>query len=265
MKKQLFAAGILWAFCLSLYAFENTIRTAEDITYDLLVKLGDETGSFDHISHFRQIFKKMKVKTFLEFGVSYGTKYFLDMSNKVISVEFITHGYGPDTLKYFLNLFQEYSNWIPLSFFSGFLGDVSFAPYKYLGSEAVYKAASYQTVTHKNYALIDSFYLTELDAFIRNLIRFHKIDIAFVDSSGVYLRGDLVQLLFDKVKLIVAHDTGCKAQKEVGDVYGYSRVQTPDNYEEIHFPVGQGTTVWVMKDSEHQEKIDELKRYAKRI
>lgn len=246
-------------------ANDYSITKSDDITYDLLVKIGDETGALDHVPHFSKIFKNLKVRTFLEFGVNYSTKYFLDSSNKVISVEFITHGYGPNGLKQFLNLFQDYSNWIPIAFFSGFQGDTSFAPYKHLASEAVYKAASYQTSTHKNYALLDDFYRIELNSFIKNLVRFHKIDIAFVNPLGTFLRGDLIDLLFDKVPIIVAHDTACRANATSDDVYGYSRLKTPEGYEEIYFPIGQGTTAWISKKEEYQALIDELKLYAKRI
>ena len=247
------------------HANDYSITKADDITYDLLVKIGDETGATDHVSFFKEIFKKLKVRTFLEFGVGYSTKYFLDLSTKVISVEMITHGSGPANLKQFLKLYEEYSNWVPIALFSGFQGDPSFAPYKHMGSEAIYKAASYQNATHKNYALIDDFYRIELNAFIKNLVRFHKIDIAFVHPAGVPLRSDVVELLFDKVPVIIAHHTNCRKQVMVNDVYGYSWLKIPDNYEEIHFSTGQGTTAWILKKEEYQELIDALRTYAKTL
>lgn len=262
MKKKILSTLISIAFFSIANAYDFSIMTAEDITYDLLVKIGDETGTMDHVPHFKEIFKKLKVRTFLEFGVGYSTKYFLDSCPKVISVEMITHGYGPDNLKQFLNLYEEYSNWVPIAFFSGFVGDASFATYKYMGSEAVHKAAAYQNATHKNYALVDDFYRIELNAFIKNLVRFHNIDIAFVNPSGAPLRSDLIELLFDKVAVIIAHHTNCR-KHGTHDVYGYSRLKIPDNYEEIFFSTGQGTTAWILKKEEYRELIDELTNYAK--
>lgn len=243
----------------------SDITKAEEITYDWLVDNGNQTAYSDHISHFKEVFKRLKVRTFLEFGLGFSTKYFLDNCNKVISVEFVTPGSGPEWCKKCLSLYQdEYSNWTPIVYFTGHLIDVNWAPYKYLGSESVYKAASYQSSNHKNYALIDNFYLKELDAFIRRLSQSHQIDVAFVDP-GIYIRGDLVQLLFGKVPVILAHDTNVRAIGVEDDVYGYSRVITPEDYEEIFFSYGAGTTVWVIKNEKFMSLVEALKSYAETL
>ena len=237
---------------------------AEDITYEWLVETGNTTSYTDHIPHFREIFKHVKVRTFLEFGCGFSTKYFLDNSRKVISVEFVTNGAGPEWIKHCLGLYRNFSNWTPLVYFSGYPYNTDWAPYKYLGSEHMYKAVSYQTATHQNYALIDDFYLTEINAFIKGLVKYNKIDVAFVDP-GAYIRGDLVQLLFGKVSVIAAHDTSVRIREIPGDVYGYSRVVTPDNYEEIPIAYGMGFTVWVEKIEKNQKLIHELKNYAQQF
>ncbi len=267
MKKILLSLISVLLINNSLISNESNIEI-EDITYDWLL-LANESAPTDYVPIFKKIFKQMKVKTLLEFGVSFSTKYFLDSCRKVISTEMITHGYGPDNFKKFLNTYQDYSNWIPLAYFSGYLGDPSWAPYKHLGSESVYKAASYQTATHKNYALLDDFYVMELNAFIKNLVRFHSIDVAFVNPTGVYLRGDLVQLLFGKVPVIVAHDTAFRNTNEHSDIkddlLGYLRVVVPEDYEEIYFPTGGGTSVWIIKNDDKKELIQSLKKYAQEI
>ncbi|MBI2743544.1 MAG: hypothetical protein HYX48_06475 [Chlamydiales bacterium] len=226
-----------------------------------LAKIGDRAEYIDYTHHFQRLFKKLKVRTFLEFGVGFATKSFLDSCNKVISVEFITNGYGPEGMKNFLEHYKGYSNWIPLAFFTGYIGDTSWAPYKHQGSESVYKANSYQAATHKNYAPIDDFYLVELNAFILNLMRSNHIDAAFVDS-GSYIRGDLVQLLLGKVPVVLACNTHCRLTGEKDDIYGYGRIQTPDNYEEIYIPKGAGTTAWVSRSPEYKEIAQDLKKYA---
>jgi len=244
---------------------DSFIKKADDITYDWLVKYGDETGITDHVSHFRKIFNKFKVKTCLEFGVGYSTKYFLDSCNKVISIEFVTSGYGPAVMKRYIELYRGYSNWLPIVYFSGYRGDMTWAPFKYLGTEGIHKANSYQCATKRNYARVDSLYIKELDAFIDRLVQANTIDISLVSGGGFYLRGDLVQLLFGKVPIIVAHDIYSRSVGVKDDPYGYSRIITPVDYEEIYIPAGKGTTVWISKNDEFSELAEELKKYAKSV
>lgn len=251
MKRVLFLACASLAVHASDFNFK-----ADDITYTFLTEPGP--NRVDYIPHFKTIFDAIKIKTLLEFGENVGTKYFIDSCNKVISVDFITHGYGPGTLQSYLSLFAECPNWIPIVYFSGYQGSYPYwAPYKYLASEHVYKACSYQTVTHKSYATIDNFYRVELEAFIKNLIKCHKIDLAFVHPI-LYLRSDLVELLFSKVGIIVAYDTNCRHGGEIDDVFGYFRLQVPDDYEEFFLPGGAGTTVWVSKQEKYQKLRDAL-------
>ena len=237
------------------------VQNADEITYEWLVHYAQKTGSIDHIPHFRKIFNQLPVKTLMEFGMGYGTKYFLDNCNKVISVEFISPGYGPAWMKNMLELYKESSNWIPIAYFTAYTEDIQWAPYKYMGSESIHKACSYQCSTKKNYALIDGFYLSELNSFMNALIKAHQIKIVCINPV-MYLRGDIVQLLFNKVPIIVAHDTLCRAQGEQGDVYGYSRIMVPENYDEIYFPGGQGTTIWISKNESYTELVKDLQVYA---
>lgn len=214
---------------------------------------------------FRKLFELTRVKTALEFGVGFSTKYLLDRCNKVISVDVITHGYGSETMKKFLRLYADYSNWIPIAYFSGYMGcDYSWAPFKHLGSEHVYKATAYQHGHHKDYGLIDPFYRIELDAFLASLFKYNKIDMVFLGHAS-YLRGDLVQLLFDKVPLIIAHDSDGRERGELDDLFQLVRVVTPENYEEIFFPVAGGTTVWIQKKERFTPLIEAMKKYADTI
>lgn len=245
-------------FLISLFAYQSKSLAieAEEITYEWLV----EYEKIDHVPHFRKIFNFVKVKTFLEFGLGYSTKYFLDSCNKVISVEYITATAGPDLVKRCLELYASYSNWVPVTYFTSYYGDVSWAPYKYLGTDSICDAAYYQCENHLNYALIDDSYLKELGTFIENITKYNKVGIAFI-HSGLLLRGDLVQLLFGKVPIILADDFA-HSLVTTNDVYGYSRIETPDNYEQIYFQSGAGTMAWVLKRNEYEELIQELKIYA---
>ncbi len=231
---------------------------ADDITYDWLMNSANHT---DHVAIFKKIFSKVKVKTFLEFGVGLSTKYFTDHCNKVVSVEFVTHGSGPETIKRYIDFYQDCYNWTPIVFFTGYQSDTGWAAYKYLGSNAVYKANSYQSANQRTYAPLDDFYILELNAFTKSLIKTRPIEVAFVDCS-LYLRGDLVQVLFDKSPIIVGHATSIRYCGLVDDVYGYSHIQTPLNYEEIFIAHGSGCTVWIEKKEQYKELVEELKRYA---
>lgn len=253
----------------ALRAENYLFNKPDEVTYEWLVTAHDDTGGSGHVACFKEIFKHIKVKTLLEFGLGYSTKYFLDSCKRVLSVEVITQGYGPDRLKHFLPFYKDYSNWVPIAYFSDFHGDMSWAPYKYMGTDAVYKACSYQCVNRKNYKDIDSYYYKELNEFLTNLSKYNKIEVALVHPI-LYLRGDLVELLFNKVAIIVAHDTRPRATG-IENSYGYVAVVTPENYEEIYLPLKQnddnipGTTVWIMKKPEYQILTDHFKTLAKNI
>lgn len=237
----------------------------DQITYEWLVNEAVLPHDTQHVKVFKKLFESARVKTLLEFGLGYSTKYFLDHCNKVISVDVISHGYGPATMQKFLRVYADYSNWIPIAFFSGYMGcDYSWAPYKHLGSESVYKATSYQHAHHKNYANLDGFYLVELEAFISNLLKYNKVDVAFV-GHAIFIRGDFVQLLFEKVPFIIAHNTEARRVSNPDDIYGLSRVVTPDSYEEIFFPVKGGTTLWVSRQEKYKKVIEVLQAYAKTL
>ena len=255
---------LLTIFSLSAAAQETELNTikADEITCEYLENLGE--GDSDHTSCFKIVFNQLKVKTFLEFGSGIWTKYFLDSSKRVLSVEFVTPGNSPDELRSYLNLFNGIANWIPVAYFSNYQGDMSWAPYRYLGSESICRAASFQSVTRRNFANIDDSYITELNTFISNLAKANQIDIAFVNPSGICLRGDLVQLLFGKSPIIVAHDTNSRYSGVKNDSFGYTRVATPEDYEEIYIPTGMGTTVWISKNDKFNAISEELKAHANR-
>jgi hypothetical protein len=259
--KQIFAVFCIIFSSLFSKAVALDFPQIEEITYEWLIEEGKRSGYTDHIRHFHELFKHFKIKNFLEFGLGFSTKFFLDHCQKVISIEFVTEGYGPDWMKACLRGYTELSHWVPIAYFSSFPGDTSWAPYKFLGSEQVHKAASYQCSSHKNYALLNDAYLDELDTMLINLIKCHQIQCAFVDAS-IYLRGDLVSLLFHKVPIIVAHDTRCRQLNMEGDVYGYSRIITPSDYEEIAIAEGQGTTFWIQKQPSLEALIQTMQDYS---
>lgn len=251
----------LFALLLLPWTFLAADIDPEEIDFNWLVTTGQCPGASDFLPHIRTVFDEVKVRTLLQFGVGYETKYFLDRATKVISLEFVNPGYGPDWIRKFLEFYRDSSNWIPIVYFSSYQGDASWAPFKYLGSEHLYKAAAYQCSTHKDYGLNDPFYKVELDSFLSILVKYNHIDAAFI-SPPIYLRGDFVQILFGKVPLIIAHDTSVRNEKVQDDVYGYSRINAPNEYEEIYLPGGSGTTVWILKTGKYNRLAEKLKKLA---
>lgn len=255
MKK--FAIALLAATSL----FSASVPALNEITYEWLRAAGDDDGGSEFISSIREIFNDHKIKSFLEFGVGYSTKYFLDSCNRVLSIEVITYGYGPEKLRRFIEFYRDYSNWVPIAYFSGYRGDMSWAPYKYLGSDSVYKACSYQCSTSLSYEPVDPFYLKELGEFLNNLTKYNKIEVALIHPI-LFLRGDLVRLLFQKVPIIIGYHTAGRMKGEVNEVWGYGRVETPEDYEEIYIPSPQGTTVWIAKKAEYSDLIEKLQHLS---
>ena len=114
------------------------------------------------------------------------------------------------------------------------------------------------------YSVYLDFYLVELNAFIRNLLKYNKAEVAFI-GHAIFLRGDIAQLLFDKVPIIIAHNANKRILGDLDDIYGLSHVITPDNYEEIFFPCEGGTIAWILKQDRYTTLIETLKNYANEI
>ncbi len=241
--------------CLAIVS--NAKGESNFITYDWLITKAIETSYTDHIPHWRRLFNTMKIRGFLECGCGFSTAYFMDHCEKVISIEYITPGYGRQWYDDCLILFADRSNWIPMIYNEDFR------------SNSFNNACAYQCSMHKDYALIDSAYLRELNNHFKILIKNanlqeYDIDVAFVDP-GVYIRGDLVKLLLaNKIPIVAAHDTASDAGiAEKTNLYGWNKVVTPPNYQKIYIPFGQGTTFWVSEQLPYV--IDSLISYRNAI
>jgi len=260
MKYYILAVSMLFS-SLSRVSAEIRITDAEQITEEFLTKTGSSAHYTEHVAHLKRVFDKLQVRTFLEFGLGFSTKYFMDRAQSVISVEFVTPGSGPEWMKYCLGLYRNSKNWIPITYFSGPNLDTKWAPNKYVGTDGVYRAAAYQPVKLKSYASIDPSFLGDLMRFVDKQVAEYQIDMAFVDA-GICIRGDLVQVLFNKVPIIAAHDVAPPGKRHLNDVYGYGRVKAPDNYVEIYVSYGMGTAFWVENSEKYAEIIRDLQEYA---
>ena len=156
-----------------------------------------------------------------------------------------------------LKLYKDCPNWVPLAYNADH-SDLSFN-----------NACAYACSDHKDYSLIDPSYLDTLNAYFKDQIDIahqegHDIDVAFVDA-GVCTRGDMVKLLLaNKVPIVMAHDTASDRGSDVDEgYYAWFVVKTPDDYEKIFIPVGQGTTFWINKNL--PEVIKSITDYRNRI
>lgn len=253
---------------LSLLILPIASYTANDNFNEITYKhLGKEVQGKEfcvHDLHLYPLFKELNIRTALEFGISSATQFLLDSSNKVISVETLSPGHDTRFMQYYLYLYKKYSNWIPIAYLTNYEEDVSWAPYIYRGSENVYRALSYQVASHKSYAHINDLYRSELNSFTALLCKTNQIDLALVHGVN-YLRGDLVQILFGKVPIIIAHNTSEYFEETSDDLFGYSRILAPGNYTKIFLDLEEGTTLWIENKPEFFSLIRNMKNFAKQL
>jgi hypothetical protein len=261
MKKRIALLYLLFLH-ITVFAIDPAkAKPLDTMTYDWLMQFMKEERLINYLPHFHQLFQERPIHTFLEFGMSLNTKYFLDSCKKVISVETISPHFGPSWMQQYMDLYKGYSHWIPIAFFTGYQGETSWAPYRYIGTRKVYDAMIYQMATYKSFTQFDDFYLVELNGFVNNICRTYPVDVALVYEVN-YLRSDLVQTLFGKVPIIVAHEIEANFKEKKDDLYGYSRIVVPINYESIFL---NGTMMWIQKTPENLSLIHNMKQYAKQL
>lgn len=244
----------LFMMGVSLFSAGAYGQDCKFITYDWLITVGKQKSATDHIPHFKRLFKIMKVRGFLELGCGYSTKYFMDNSQMVTSIEFMTPGTSDVAYNECLLLYKDCTNWLPLA---------------YKGSNSFNNACAYQCATHKDYALIDPTYIKEMDQYFGQQIETahingNDIDVAFV-NPGVFIRGDMVNLLLAaKIPVIVAHDTlnDVGANADSG-IYAWFKIKTTPDYEKIFIPFEGGTTFWIHK--KYSKIIKSMKKYRDQV
>lgn len=156
----------------------------------------------DHLRSFRELFQLEKIDSFLEFGLGKSTQYFLENCKKVVSVELTVENKLKQIEPWYkksLELFKNYRNWSP--------------SIHYLSP--AFDLAEKRACLSLDPAIFDASYLTEIDQLCNGIFQNQSFDLAFVDP-GIHIRGDLVNALFDKVDIIVAHDTACTRHKMFG-------------------------------------------------
>lgn len=192
----------------------------------------------DHLKPHEEIFKKYKIESMIEFGLGEGTRFFLDNLKEVVSVEIYTKDINlatklriPDDswMRTFGEKFASYKNWEIIFHDCG--KDILEAEHDVTGHGNVERGADPRSDGYKK----------EIRNLIKQLFKNKKYDYAFVDP-GVHLRGDIVNALFGKVKIIGAHDTNTKP------IYGYNRIIVPPDYNILENRDGEGITFWIKND-----------------
>lgn len=193
--------------------------------------------SSGYVKHFRQLFEKVDIHSLVEFGLGNGTQYFLDHCDKVTSCEILL----PHQSDGWFKAYQAYAmtnRWTHI---------------QKVGSVYLEKADRLAQDEKTDPSLQDATYILELKDLCDELFTRNSFDIAFINPR-IHLRGDLVNELFQRVPIIVAHDTSYGKRE-----YGWYKVQTPSNYQKIVYKDGYGTTFWVHRDK--QDVIFALQGY----
>ena len=182
------------------------------------------------------MFARFGVRSMLEFGLGGATEQFIRELDHVTSVEIYTSDKeleeklkisGPQWAKKFgEELASPKWNIVMVE-----AGDGIIAAEKDVTGKASVPRGSDPTSDKYKKELAD----------IIDSIDWSGYDYAFVDA-GIHLRGDLVNALFGKVRIIGAHDTNDR------DVSGYKRVVCPPEYRVEEHSQGCGTTFWIQKN-----------------
>ena len=193
----------------------------------------------DHVRAHEILFKEKNIKSMIEFGMGDGTESFLKQLDKVASVEIFTKDMA---LAEKLKVADD--SWA-IKCKERFKGSKNWELIMYEMKQPVIDAELDVTgvggLVKRGGNPRAGAYKIELSALLDQL-GLDKYNYAFVDA-GIHLRGDIVNLLFQRVPIIGAHDWDDKA------IYGYTRINKPANYDEeegvgshagIHFWIKQG-------------------------
>ena len=197
----------------------------------------------DHLPIFKKIMDSYAINSFLEFGLGDATAFFLDNCNYVMSIEMVSEKNKHVAVGWFnqcVKRFESFNNWHAL----------------FYDCNKPLSAAENLIYQQRDPVAASLDYLAEIADLVNSVFTDQQFDIAFVDP-GIHLRGEIVNALFGKVKIIVAHDTNAQFLSHKV-YYGWHKINSPDNYEKIEFKKGCGTTVWI--DKELKNLIQALKK-----
>ncbi len=225
---------------LIMFSFQTADIRAEHNESILFERLANDPW-FDHVRAWDTLFAIEQIDQFLELSEGKATRFFLDKCTHVTSVSLITISTADQIFPVYyasLDLFDGLPNWTPKL---------------HIFSEITDKANQYAEMG-QNPDMAGEEYLKEINQFCMELTEDTHYDAIFVDPR-LCIRGDIMNALFNHADIIATHDTNY-----VPNIYGWYKLAAPENYEELHFSYGSGTTFWIKKDKE--DLIKKLKLYA---
>ena len=176
------------------------------------------------IPYFERLLALQPINRMLELGVGAGTRFLLERCKHVVSLELV---YPPNPWPWDKNCINEYRKWPNWTYDEHRCGD------------EVIKAS--ESAGGGKYPENNSGYVGELEAIAAKALSYGPLDMIFVDPC-VYLRGEMVNVLFGKADIIAAHDTDDKV------IHGFEKVVVPDDYERIDLELGgNGVLLWIKK------------------
>jgi len=184
---------------------------------------------FDYLDPFEKLFQAKKISSLLEFGLSEASGHFLDHCDQVTSIQMVAE-------RNRVAVEESYQKWS-----DHFRDNPRFYSQLYYCSRQIADAEAFAEATGLNPLFHDAGYLFEVKELCDTLFRERVYDVAFVDPA-ILIRGDLINELFGRVDIIVAHDTNFHPS-----IYGWDWLHTPIEYQKLNFPNGSGTTFWIKK------------------
>ena len=185
----------------------------------------------DHVPAFKTLFDLFPNPTLIEFGVGRGTYYLLQRCKFVFSLELLgimpTETYNEEFYAWYKACVEEYKN------FPNWNHDVYFA------TDDLSDANLVSLQVHPYRTSYPHLYLDEIRYICDKYAAPGKYDMAFVDS-GIHNRGEIVNELFGRVKIIVAHDTGYSRHH-----YGWDKIRCPEDYTRVTYKRGVNTSFWI--------------------
>jgi hypothetical protein len=173
------------------------------------------------------IFSKESGLNILEFGLGYGTEYFLQKGNTVHSVEILS---SIQDSSWFDAMKNKYQNASWSGSFVQLQGEID----------------SIQINERRN-RIFDITKSPMIQTALKDVIlpyfQEDTYDFIFVDP-GIHLRAEIVNLCFEtQAKYIATHDTSMDHT-----CYGWAFIQPPPNYQRIQTHYGMGTTLFIKND-----------------
>jgi len=200
----------------------NQFNNVNEITYE---KLYNHRYT-NHVKLFKDIFKNYKVENFLEFGIGYGTKFFIDNCTSVTSIELLIPIIKSKCIPWYNHCKELYKN------------KKNWNGHTHMCEAGIIHGHILST-RDQNLPPLPKYSLLEIKEIANKYAKKNIYDVIFIDC-GIGCRSDIVNEMFNRANIIVAHDT-----QALDSTYGWNRLKSPKNYcclKSIDHP---STSIWI--------------------